>query len=54
METISLKTKKTKNLPKSLKLNTSPKLKQPKVILGGGTKFGWVSDTLFDDDLKGW
>ena len=24
---------------------------KPKVILGAGRKYGWISDTLFDDDL---
>jgi hypothetical protein len=55
METSTLKTKKTTSVPNGTKLNPTKKpLKKPKVILGGGTKYGWVSDTLFDEDLKGW
>ncbi len=55
METTTLKTKKSLLVSKETKLNSIKKpVKQPKVILGGGTKYGWISDTLFDDDLKGW
>jgi hypothetical protein len=55
METITLKTKKTISPPKGTKLNTSSKPEVPlKIIQGGGRHLGYISDTLFDDDLKGW
>lgn len=55
MEATSLKTKKSTSLQKSTKVTPSQKpQKKTKVILGGGTKYGWMSDTLFDEDLKGW
>ncbi len=53
METVVLKTKKNTLVSKENRVNSKPK-KQTKVILGGGTKYGWMSDTLFDEDLKGW
>lgn len=55
METTTLKTKKNTSVAKRSEtiLTQKPK-KQTKVILGGGNKYGWVSDTCFDDDLKGW
>lgn len=35
-----------------IKPETVKKSKEkPKVILGAGRKYGWMSDTLFDDDL---
>ena len=27
---------------------------KPKIILGAGKKYGWISDTLFNDDLLNW
>jgi hypothetical protein len=55
METNTLKTKKRSQTQKVIKVNHQKKPDgPPKVIQGGGRYLGFISDTLFDEDLKGW
>jgi hypothetical protein len=54
------KTKRLKNMKSKVTINTKTKPAEavrkpeglPKVKMGTGSKLGYVSDTLFDDDLK--
>lgn len=42
---------KPKTSNKTMKSTRKPK-DSPKVIFGGGRNLGYISDTLFDEDLK--